>query len=101
MQDEEVETTVNGYAQAVVFAWVETGSSLSELARRAGVTPQAMSLLRLGTMGVGFRTARGLARALGTDTGELERRALAWHAAGRPPLGPEALAGVAVQRGDK
>lgn len=101
MQDEEVETTVNGYAQAVVAAWVETGSSLSELARRAGVTPQAMSLLRLGTMGVGFRTARGLARALGTDTGELERRALAWHAAGRPPLGPEALAGVSVQGGGK
>ena len=25
---------------------------------------------------------------------ELERRALAWHAAGRPPLGPEALTGA-------
>ncbi len=94
MQDREVEATVSGYAQALVVAWFDSGESLSELARRAGVTPQAMSLLRLGTMGVGFRTARGLARALGTDTGELERRALAWHAAGRPPLGPEALTGA-------
>ena len=101
MQDGEVETTVNGYAQALVSAWFDAGGSLSELARRASVTPQAMSLLRLGTMGVGFRTARGLARALGTDTGELERRALAWHAAGRPPLGPEALAGVSVNGGGK
>jgi hypothetical protein len=45
-------------------------------------------------MSVGLRTARGIANALGLDTGELERRALAWHAAGRPPLGPEALTGA-------
>lgn len=91
MQDAEVEQAVTHYAQALASAWVDAGGSLSDLARRSGVTPQAMSLLRLGQMGIGFRTARGLARALGTDTGELERRALAWHAAGRPPLSADVL----------
>jgi transcriptional regulator with XRE-family HTH domain len=91
MQHSEVEETVTQYAQALASAWVAAGGSLSDLARRSGVTPQAMSLLRLGQMGVGFRTVRGLARAFETDTGELERRALAWHAAGRPILSSDVL----------
>jgi len=96
MTHEEAQAALDGYGQAVVLAWVASGQSAAELARQAGVTPQAVSLLRLGGMSVGLRTARGIAAALGVDTGELERRALAWHAAGRPPLGPEALAGVST-----
>lgn len=101
MTHEETQAALDGYGQAVVLAWVAGGQPAAELARQAGVTPQAVSLLRLGEMSVGIRTARGIATALGVDTGELERRALAWHAAGRPPLGPEALAGVSVNGGGK
>jgi transcriptional regulator with XRE-family HTH domain len=91
MTEEEVQTPLDGYGRALVLAWVESGASASELARRVGVTPQAISLLRLGQMRLGLRTARGLAKVIGVDLGRLERRAQDWHRAGRPALGPEAL----------
>ena len=101
MDEAGLNEALNGYAKGVVDAWAADGRMLQDLAPLMGVSPQFVSQMRLGQSRLGLKSARGLARALGTDTGELERRALAWHAAGRPPLGPEALAGVNVNGGGK
>jgi hypothetical protein len=92
--DETTENALNGYAAEVVNAWDRDGRRLIELARRMGVTPGAITRLRRLQSGLGLKSAIGLARTLGASVEELERRALAWHAAGRPPLGPEALTGA-------
>jgi len=94
METEALDEALNGYAKALVDAWAADGRMLQDLASVMSVSPQFVSQVRLSQSRLGIKSARGLARALGTDTGELERRALAWHAAGRPPLGPEALTGV-------
>jgi hypothetical protein len=94
METEALDEALNGYAKALVDAWAADGRMLQDLASVMSVSPQFVSQVRLSQSRLGFKSARGLARALGTDTGELERRALAWHAAGRPPLGPEALTGA-------
>ena len=92
--DETTENALNGYAAEVVNAWDRDGRRLIELARRMGVTPGAITRLRRLQSGLGLKSAIGLSKTLGASVEELERRALAWHAAGRPPLGPEALTGA-------
>ena len=67
---------------------------MAEFAEKAGLTPQAVSQIRLGQWGVGMKGLRGFSHALGVTLSDFEERALAWHAAGRPPLGPEALTGA-------
>ena len=99
--EQTAETALNGYAAEVVNAWDRDGRRLMDLARRMGVTPGYITRLRRTQSGLGLRSAIGLSRTLGASVEELERRALAWHAAGRPPLGPEALAGVSSQGGGK
>jgi hypothetical protein len=92
--DQTTENALNGYAAEVVNAWDRDGRRLVELARRMNVTPGAITRLRRLQSGLGLKTAIGLSKTLGASVEELERRALAWHAAGRPPLGPEALTGA-------
>ena len=99
--DDESKKALNGYAAAVVNAWDSDGRRLVDLARRMGVTTGFVSQLRQHQSGVGLKATIGLSRTLGASVEEPERRALAWHAAGRPPLGPEALAGVSSQGGGK
>lgn len=101
MQRAEVEETMDAYAVEIASSWEQSGRLLSELASAMGVSPSYISRLRGRRTGLGLRSAIGLSRTLGASVEELERRALAWHAAGRPPLGPEALAGVSVQGGAK
>jgi hypothetical protein len=92
--DDETRKAVSGYAAEVANAWDRDGRRLMELAKRMGVTTGFVSQLRQHQSGVGLKGVVGLARTLGASVEELERRALAWHAAGRPPLGPEALTGA-------
>jgi hypothetical protein len=92
--DKTTENALNGYAAEVVNAWDRDGRRLVELARRMNVTPGAITRLRRLQSGLGLKSAIGLSKTLGASVEELERRALAWHAAGRPPLGPEALTGA-------
>jgi hypothetical protein len=94
MATETTDEALNGYAAAVTEAWIGNGRMLQDLASEVGVVPQFISQVRLGQSRLGLKSARGFAVTLGVDLGELERRALAWHAAGRPPLGPEALTGA-------
>lgn len=94
MLGDEHKATVDGYARSVLEAWVGGGRSMTEFAERAGLTPQAVSQIRLGQWGVGMKGLRGFSHALGVTLSDFEEAALAWHAAGRPLLGPEALAGV-------
>ena len=84
--EQTAENALNGYAAEVVNAWDRDGRRLMDLARRMGVTPGYITRLRRTQSGLGLRSAIGLSRTLGASVEELERRALAWHAAGRPPL---------------
>ena len=97
MLGDEHKATVDGYARSVLEAWAGDGRPMAEFAEKAGLTPQAVSQIRLGQWGVGMKGLRGFSHALGVTLSDFEARALAWHAAGRPPLGPEALTGA--QRG--
>lgn len=101
MLGDEHKATVDGYARTLLETWVGEGRTVAEFAERAGLTPQAVSQIRHGQWGVGMKGLRGFSHALGVTLSDFEEAALAWHAAGRPPLGPEALAGVSVQGGGK
>jgi hypothetical protein len=94
MLGDEHKATVDGYARSVLEAWASDGRPMAEFAEKAGLTPQAVSQIRLGQWGVGMKGLRGFSHALGVTLSDFEERALAWHAAGRPPLGPEALTGA-------
>ena len=94
MQRAEVESTMDAYAVEVASSWERTGRRLVDLAAAMGVSPSYISRLRGRRTGLGLRSAIGLSKTLGASVEELERRALAWHAAGRPLLGPEALTGA-------
>jgi transcriptional regulator with XRE-family HTH domain len=94
MLGDEHKATVDGYARSVLEAWASDGRPMAEFADKAGLTPQAVSQIRLGQWGVGMKGLRGFSHALGVSLSDFEERALAWHAAGRPPLGPEALTGA-------
>ena len=94
MLGDEHKATVDGYARSVLEAWASDGRPMAEFAEKAGLTPQAGSQIRLGQWGVGVKGLRGFSHALGVTLSDFEERALAWHAAGRPPLGPEALTGA-------
>ena len=94
MLGDEHKATVDGYARSVLEAWASDGRPMAEFAEKAGLTPQAVSQIRLGQWGVGMKGLRGFSQALGVTLSVFEARALAWHAAGRPPLGPEALTGA-------
>lgn len=91
MDAENLDDALNGYAQAVVEAWATDGRLLQDLASSVGVAPQFISQVRLSQTRLGIKSVRGFARALGTDIGGLEARALAWHAAGRPALTADVL----------
>ena len=94
MLGDEHKATVDSYARSVLEAWAGDGRSMAEFAEEAGLTPQAVSQIRLGQWGVGMKGLRGFSHALGISLSDFEERALAWHAAGRPQLGPEALTGA-------
>lgn len=91
--DDETRKVVSGYAAEVANAWDRDGRRLTELAKRMGVTTGFVSQLRQHQSGVGLKGVVGLAKTLGTTVEDLEHRALAWHAAGRPALSSDALMG--------
>ena len=91
MLKNEHKPTIDGYARAVLEAWVSDGRPVAGFAELADLTPQAVSQIRLGQWGVGLKGLRGFSHALGIRLSTFESRALAWHAAGRPALGADVL----------
>jgi transcriptional regulator with XRE-family HTH domain len=87
----EHKAALDGYARALLEAWVADGRTDSDFAARSGLTRQAVAQIRTGQWGVGMKGLRGIAQALGLRLFDLEANALAWHGAQRPALSSEVL----------
>ena len=71
---------LGAYLRHRIEAWLreDPSRSAAALARSAGVTPTHISTIRSQSRGVGMKTIRGLAVALGTTLADLESEAAEW-----------------------
>lgn len=82
---------VNAYAQYRVRRWLAEHGDGKTLAESAGVAESFVSTLKEHGSGVGWRSARGLAKAMGMTLAEFIEEADAWWASREQPMsgGPQ------------